>query len=82
METEKLYQKSSTYLQTLCEEIPDRCVGSEGNRMATSFFEREISSLGWDTEVQEFDAIDWEDGGAILHVRVLSSGVNCSASDE
>ena len=67
METEKLYQKISTYLQTLCKEIPDRCVGSEGNRMATSFFEKEISSFGWDTEMQEFDAIDWEDGGAILH---------------
>ena len=67
MEAEELYQKSSTYLQTLCKEIPDRCVGSEGNRMATNFFEKEISSFGWDTEMQEFDAIDWEDGGAILH---------------
>jgi len=67
LEAEELYQKSSTYLQTLCKEIPDRCVGSEGNRMATSFFEEEISSFGWDTGMQEFDAIDWEDGGAILH---------------
>lgn len=67
METERLCQESSAYLQTLCEEIPDRCVGSEGNRMATNFFGKEISSFGWDTEVQEFDAIDWEDGGAILH---------------
>jgi aminopeptidase YwaD len=65
-ETEGLYNISSTYLQTLCKEIPNRCVGSEGNRMATSFFEKEISSFGWNTEMQEFDAIDWEDGGAIL----------------
>lgn len=64
---EKLYPKSLIYLKKLCQEIPERCVGSEGNRMATSFFAKEISSLGWDIETQEFDAIDWEDGGAILH---------------
>ena len=66
METEELYQKCSTYLQILCNKIPSRCVGSEGNRMATSFFEKEISSFGWNTEMQEFEAIDWEDGGATL----------------
>jgi len=67
METEKLYQKCLSYLRVLCEEIPERCVGSEGNRMATRFFEKEISSFGWNTEMQEFDAIDWEDGGAFLY---------------
>lgn len=35
--------------------------------MATRFFEKEISSFGWHTERQEFEAIDWEDGGATLH---------------
>ena len=67
METEQLYQKSLSYLRVLCEEIPERCVGSEGNRMATRFFEKEISSFGWNTEIQEFEAVDWEDGGAVLH---------------
>ncbi len=67
METEKLYQKSLAYLRKFCEEIPERCVGSEGNRLATSYFENEVSAIGWDTEQQEFDAIDWEDGGAMLH---------------
>ncbi len=62
-----LYQKSQAHLRKLCEDIPERCVGSEGNRLATSYFESEISTLGWDTEKQEFDAIDWEDGGATLH---------------
>ncbi|MGB7117899.1 MAG: hypothetical protein WBD56_17310, partial [Anaerolineales bacterium] len=62
METEQLYQKSLSYLRVLCEEIPERCVGSEGNRMATRFFEKEISSFDWITEIQEFEAIDWEDG--------------------
>ena len=67
MDTDKLRQKCSTYLQMLCEEIPDRSVGSKGNRLATDFFEKEISSFGWDTETQEFDAVDWQDGGATLH---------------
>jgi aminopeptidase YwaD len=67
METEELYLKSLAYLRKFCEEIPERCVGSEGNRMATNYFKNEISAIGWETEKQEFDAIDWEDGGAILH---------------
>jgi aminopeptidase YwaD len=72
METEKLIQKSYTYLQKLCVEIPDRSVGSEGNRIATNFFEKTISSFGWDTEAQEFEAIDWKDGGAILQAGGVS----------
>ena len=78
METEKLYQKCLSYMRVLCEEIPERCVGSEGNRMATRFFEKEISSFGWNIEVQEFDAIDWEDGGAILSSDSSSFEVSVS----
>jgi aminopeptidase YwaD len=40
--------------------------------MATRFFEKEISSFGWNTETQEFEAFDWEDGGAILQCNDLS----------
>ncbi len=63
---EQLLQKGQIYLNTLCNEITDRSVGSEGNRSATKFFENVISSLGWSTETQEFDAMDWIDGGASL----------------
>jgi len=66
METDNFYQKCLSYLRVLCEDIPERSVGSEGNRMATSYFESEISGLGWKTELQEFEAMDWEDGGATL----------------
>ena len=66
METEQLYQKGLAYLKKLCQEIPGRCVGSEGNRMSTHYFEKEISSFGWDVEKQEFETIDWKDGGAVL----------------
>jgi aminopeptidase YwaD len=63
---EKLAQKSSKYLQMLCVQIADRSVGSQGNRAATQYFENIASSLGWNTEAQEFDAVDWIDGGASL----------------
>jgi aminopeptidase YwaD len=63
---EILTLKSSKYLQTLCVQIADRSVGSEGNRAATQYYENIASSLGWKTESQEFDAMDWIDGGASL----------------
>jgi aminopeptidase YwaD len=75
MKKDKLYQKCVSYLKTLCEEIPERSVGSEGNRRATSFFEKELSSLGWQTEMSELDVIDWEDGGATLQVADQSFNV-------
>ncbi len=75
MEKDNLYQKCVSYLKTLCEEIPERSVGSEGNRRASSFFEKELSSLGWQTEMSELDVIDWKDGGATLQVANQSYNV-------
>ena len=66
MSREGLIGQSSSYLKLLCEDINERCVGSEGNRDATRFFERELSSLGWSTETRGFDAMDWRNGGATL----------------
>ncbi len=75
MENDKLYQKCISYLKTLCEEIPERSVGSKGNRQATSFLNKELSALGWKTKVSELDVIDWEDGGATLQVADQSFNV-------
>jgi aminopeptidase YwaD len=61
-----LLQKSQHYLEIMCNTIKERCVGSNGNREATSFFDKELSDLGWRTEMTEFDAIDWEENGALL----------------
>ena len=72
---EKLYKKCVSYLKTLCQEIPERCVGSEGNRQATRFFEKEVAALGWHTEMPGFDVMDWEDGGATLHAEGASFAV-------
>ncbi|MFO7942827.1 MAG: M28 family peptidase [Anaerolineales bacterium] len=78
MENDKLYQKCASDLKMLCEEIPERSVGSEGNRRATSYFEKELSSSGWQTEISELDVIDWEDGGAALQVADQSFNVLAS----
>jgi len=64
--TDNLQIKCNDYLKTLCVDITERCVGSNGNRQATSFFEKELSLRGWETEMVEFDAIDWLEDGATL----------------
>jgi aminopeptidase YwaD len=69
MNIEELNARASKYLNILCKEIAERSVGTEGNRKATAFFESVISSFGWETELQEFQAMDWNDGGATLHVE-------------
>jgi len=63
---ENLLQNCAAYLQMLCNQIPNRSVGSEGNRIATQYFKNMAALLGWRTEVGEFEAMDWIDGGANL----------------
>jgi len=58
--------KCQEYLKTLCTDITERCVGSNGNRQATYFLGKELSLCCWETEMIEFDAIDWEENGAQL----------------
>ncbi|MFZ5809306.1 MAG: M28 family peptidase [Chloroflexota bacterium] len=66
MQSENMSQISLAYLKTLCQTIPERCVGSEGNRQATRFFADQLTRLGWQTEAQPFEALDWEEAGASL----------------
>lgn len=63
-----LSEKAEKYLKQLCLEIPNRRVGSKGNRAATDFFAKTITSFGFQTECPEFDCIDWIDDGAQLTV--------------
>jgi aminopeptidase YwaD len=65
-------------LVKLCQEIPERCVGSKGNRMATRYFEEEAAASGWEIKREEFEAMDWEDGGAHLTVEDQSFDVFAS----
>jgi aminopeptidase YwaD len=66
MKHEELVVKSRSYLESLCREIGERAVGSQGNRQATRFFKDQISSFGWVTESSEFKAMDWQESGASL----------------
>jgi aminopeptidase YwaD len=68
MPSDPLFEKSKNYLHKLCVEIPSRRVGSAGNRMATDFFARTVSSYGFRTESPEFECIDWSLEGAQLTV--------------
>ncbi len=65
-------QIAENYLNKLCNEIPNRAVGSIGNIKATEFFEKEISSFGWEIQKDEFYAMDWESGGVILQVSNIN----------
>lgn len=91
MNEDKLAEQCEEYLRTLCIDINERCVGSEGNRQATSFFNRQLTALGWKTEMPEFTAVDWVDGGAtlstegehfVVHVSPYSPGCMESATLE
>ena len=57
------------YLKKLCLEIPERPVGSEGNRQATRFFRDIVTSFGWEVDTTLFEAMDWKQNGATLTVE-------------
>lgn len=57
---------ANKYLQTLCYEIPNRCVGSSGNRQATDFFAEKMKAFGFQIESPQFECIDWTHGDAQL----------------
>lgn len=73
-----LTEKANEYLDKLCNQIPNRRVGSEGNRLATSFFAEAIKSFGFTVECPEFDCMDWENEGAVLSVEGSSYEVQVS----
>lgn len=63
-----LDQKCSAAMKKLCEEIPGRSVGNEGNRQATEFFANTLLSFGWDTVAYELEVMDWHEAGATLQI--------------
>ena len=69
MSSDHLVRNAVQYLQKLCVEIPNRPVGSQGNRRATEFFAQKISSFGFQTESQVFPCIDLEYGELTLSVE-------------
>lgn len=63
---EDLEARASTALRTLCVDVGNRCVGSEGNRAATAYVESTWAESGWRTARQEFTCIEWTATGATL----------------
>ncbi len=61
-ENTELSAHIQAWLTELCTTIPNRHLGSAGNRAATDYFASTLASFGFDTECPEFDCIDWEHG--------------------
>jgi len=69
MDKAKCKERCIEYMNKLCIKIAERVVGSEGNRQASDYFEKKLNFFGWQTISQEFSAIDWKNGGAVLQVN-------------
>lgn len=78
MKISTLSQKAGAYLDKLCNQIPSRQVGSEGNRLATTFFAETINSFGFEVECPEFECMDWHGDGAVIAARGKSYNVQAS----
>ncbi len=75
---EHFQERCYRIMDRLCSVIPERCVGSPGNRMATSFFEAEARRFGWLTESHEMDVMGWSAGKSTLSVAGEAFAVNAS----
>jgi len=64
-----LKNKAENYLKYLCNDIPTRRVGTQGNRDANEFLAETFASFGFTVERQPFDCIDWTQGEASLSVN-------------
>ncbi|HUF00623.1 MAG TPA: hypothetical protein VMN99_15315 [Anaerolineales bacterium] len=73
-----LVEKATQYLYTLCNQIPNRRVGSEGNQLAAAFFAKVVRSFGFDVDCPEFECVDWQSDGAIIAVDGTSYTVQVS----
>ncbi len=76
MNSSNLNDKCHKWLKTLCVDITERTTGSQGNRDATLYFREQLETLGFETESQGFEAVDWIDGEATLHAGNKEFDVN------
>jgi len=79
-----LSEKAEHYLKYFSEELQTRRVGSDGNRLATNFFNATITSSGFKTECPQFECMDWIQHGATLttngqsfHAQVSPYSLGC-----
>ncbi len=69
MTVQSLTANAAKYLKRLCEQIPNRRVGSQGNQEATAFVAEITASFGLETKCPQFDCLDWATQGAHLIVE-------------
>ncbi len=66
------------HLYELCRRIPNRHVGSPGNREATDYFAHHMRLCGFQAVQQEFDCLDWEPGEAFIRIGGVTLPANPS----
>ncbi len=80
--------KAKSYLDVLCNVKPNRRVGSLGNRAATDFLIKTLSSWGYTVDAAPFECLDYESGEVSLlrnsesfevYISPFSLGVDVSA---
>ena len=69
MKNTSLETKAESHLETLCNRIHTRRVGTQGNRDANEYLAEKFTSFGFTVERQPFDCIDWTQGAASLSVN-------------
>lgn len=67
MTINRLSEKAQRYLQVLCLDLPERRLGSSGNRAASRLFSETLTAFDFQTESQEFDCLDWSQGAVHLN---------------
>lgn len=72
MVKESLLKKAEEHMHYLCSVLPDRRVGGEGNRLATTYLKEKIEGSGWITEETILRVTDWSTRGARLDCGPLS----------
>jgi len=78
MDISSLTEKAKQHLDRLCNRIPNRRVGSEGNQLATTFFAETIKSFGFDVDCPEFECMDWQGDGAVIATDAASYNAQAS----
>ncbi|MCL1897664.1 MAG: M28 family peptidase [Micrococcales bacterium] len=56
------------HMAVLCDQIGPRPTGSAANRRAVDYVDEELTKVGWSTERQAFECIDWINSGASLRL--------------
>ena len=63
---DRLLQLAKQHMDYLTQTLPDRCVGSESNRLALAYFEQQVIRAGFSVTHQPFTCFDWRPGETML----------------